>query len=229
MAQQVLERDFDDEFDEPIDFDPEEIMDMRIKTPEGTYIYDPDVDQEEDPIFDPARRRKKRKKRRTTRRRTVRRYLGRPYRYVKRKVTRKGILQKIGFPIIAFCSFWYLGLLSSSIRYKVGNIEELIDFLKSPIWQLKDALRALTSPKGIEHRIGNLGNNPIGIMAIIGGLIVKYVPFRIPYKGIVTKILIMVGVFSIIGTLLDPDPNSNNNPTTSSQGLASDPFNSPYR
>ena len=215
MAKQELEPVLIDE--EDIEYDPddedEEVLEL-VRQPDGTFIYDPD----EEPIFDPGRKKTKKRKRGNPKNRI--RYV---YRKAKAKVKRpskKGALKGIVEGFFAFSSFWWFGLLFSSIKFHADEgLDELKKYLFSPMWQIKDAITTLTTSKSIESRFQNLGENPLPIVAIIGGLIAKYIPFKIKYKGTLSKILLMFGVFSLVGALLDPTKDDTDKTKTNTSGI----------
>ncbi len=213
MSKQELEPVLIDE--EDIEFDPdeddEEVLEL-VRQPDGTFIYDPD----EEPTYDPKRKTKKRRRKSA---KTKIRYIYKKAKSKVRRPSKKGALKGIAEGFFAFASFWWFGLLFASLKHHADQgLDELKKYLFSPMWQIKDAITTITTPKSIESRFQNLGDNPLPIVAILGGLIAKYIPFRIKYKGTLAKILFTFGVFSLIGALLDPTPNGDSKTNTSSVG-----------
>lgn len=224
---------------EDLEYDPQFETEEEDVEPQS-YIFDPDMKEEEEIVFDPARRRK-------SRRRTPRRYSPRVvYRYLKKKVKKRkkpkwlGLNTMIAIP--TFIVSFLFTMQKWTIHYYVTQTKESI--LKA--FSLKELAYTFVGghgrPKDIGTYLKNVFTSPFGLggvaLAIYGLLPIR----RLPLK----RIALILGGSLLLGALLGSGMHeSNENPNNPNGGswntrssiserkayshvLAKDPFNSTY-
>lgn len=249
------------EFEEEEEYDPEleQILREAEEANKLSYVFDPDIEEEEEAEFDPGYYMRKgrrvwsprvgRKRRRTTRRKPTRRkrvtaYLRRRYprlrRYyarARKKLSPLAKLRPILTPLLGFFGL----LVGLGGAHKVAHpTAGLVEMIKTGLGRLFDfkfpkpatILYRLTSPKPENHHFGALWGS---VATTIGLFIVRrFLPVRIPrgvktVLGWIEKLFLAFSIGVLISALTSPNPNGNPHSTTETSTSTHDPFNSAYR